>query len=143
MNSLKLILALALAFVFTGCEITVVDEYSSYADDYYETSYYSYVMDCDLQYTSGYVDVHDVRTYTCSSWEYIGSNYAYDFSPSYVVEHDGNALITYNVNYVDAFSYNGNIYITYDVGGGMVFEYNYTEDEVGVYKDGIVDYYSN
>ena len=143
MNSIKLLLALALALIFTGCEITVVDDYSSYADDYYETGYYSYIKDCDLQYTSGYVDVHNVRTYTCSSWEYIGSNYAFDFSPSYVVEHYGNRVTTHYVEYVEAFSYGGDIFIAYDVGKGLVFEYNYSQDEVGEYDDGVVYYYSN
>ena len=49
--------------------------------------------------------------------------------------------LTYYVNYVEAFSYGGDIFIAYDVGGGMVFEYNFTADEVGVYFDGIVEYY--
>ena len=143
MNSIKLLLALALALVFTGCEITVVDDYSSYEDKHYKTSYYSYTMDCDLMYPSGYVDVHDVLLNTCSNWYGLDTDIAFDFSPNNVDEHYGNRVTTYYVEYVDAFSYGGDIYITYDIGKGLVFEYNYSQDEVGEYDDGVVYYYSN
>ncbi|HOG68338.1 MAG TPA: hypothetical protein PK366_03080 [Fibrobacteraceae bacterium] len=143
MNSIKLLLALALALIFTGCEVTVVDEYSSYEDRHYKTSYYSYTMDCDLMYPSGYVDVNDVLLNTCSNWYGLDTDIAFDFSPNNVVERYGNRVTTYYVEYVDAFSYGGDIYITYDIGKGLVFEYNYSQDEVGEYDDGVVYYYSN
>ena len=143
MNSIKLLLALALALIFTGCEVTIVDEYSSYEDRHYKTSYYSYTMDCDLMYPSGYVDVNDVLLNTCSNWYGLDTDIAFDFSPNNVVERYGNRVTTYYVEYVDAFSYGGDIYITYDIGKGLVFEYNYSQDEVGEYDDGVVYYYSN
>ena len=137
MNSLKLLLALALALVFTGCEITVVD-------DSYTTSYYYKTYDCDLMYSTG--DVRDVRSGSCSSLSTISGDYAFDFSPSAVIEYysrGGSTTRTnYYVNDVYAFSYGGASYITYDVGGGMIFEYNKTDDEVGVYQNWVVYYYT-
>ena len=143
MNSLKLLLALALALVFTGCEITVVNDYSSYETDTYKTSYYDYTYHCKMKFTKG--DARDVNYNSCSSSYPTYDSYAFDFSRYDVIEYyDNGSRITsktYYVSDVEAFRYDGDIFIAYDVGGGMVFEYNFTADEVGVYFDGIVDYY--
>lgn len=143
MNSLKLLLALALALVFTGCEITVVDDYSSYETRTYKTSYYDYTYHCGMNFTKG--DARDVDYNSCSSPYSTYDSYAFDFSQYGVIEYYDNGSritpTTYYVNYVEAFSYGGDIFIAYDVGGALTFEYNYTDDEVGVYEDGIVDYY--
>lgn len=145
MNSLKLLLALVLALVFTGCEIVVTEDYSSYETDTYTTSYYDYTYDCDMYYSIG--DARDVNYNSCSSSYSTYDSYAFDFSQYDVVEYYNNGSritsTTYYVSDVEAFSYGGDIFIAYDVGGGLTFEYNYTEDEVGVYEDGTVDYYSN
>lgn len=143
MNSLKLLLALALALVFTGCEITVVDDYSSYETDTYKTSYYDYTYNCAMRFTKG--DARDVNYNSCSSPYSTYDSYAFDFSQYGVIEYYDNgsriSSTTYYVSDVEAFRYDGDIFIAYDVGGGLIFEYNYTDDEVGVYEDGIVDYY--
>lgn len=143
MNSLKLLLALALALVFTGCEITVVDDYSSYETNTYKTGYYDYTYHCKMEFTKG--DARDVNYNSCSSSYATYDSYAFDFSQYGVIEYYDNGSritsTTYYVSDVEAFSYGGDIFIAYDVGGGLTFEYNYTDDEVGVYEDGIVDYY--
>lgn len=143
MNSLKLLLALALALVFTGCEITVVDDYSSYETRTYSTGYSYYTYDCKMNFFVG--DARDVYYNSCSSSYSTSYSYAFDFSSYDVVEYYDNgsrvSSTTYYVDDVEAFSFNGCIYIAYDVGGGLTYEYNYTDDEVGVYDDGFVDYY--
>lgn len=141
MNSLKLLLALALALVFTGCEITVVDDYSSYETDTYKTGYYDYTYHCNMKFTKG--DARDVNYNSCSSSYSTYDSYAFDFSRYEVIKYydNGYRKTPYYVSDVEAFSYGGDIFIAYDVVGGLTFEYNYTDDVVGVYEDGIVDYY--
>ena len=96
-----------------------------------------------MKFTKG--DARDVNYNSCSSPYSTYDSYAFKFSQYDVIEYYDNGSritpTTYYVNYVEAFSYGGDIFIAYDVGGALTFEYNYTDDEVGVYEDGIVDYH--
>lgn len=139
MKSIKILLAMIFALAFSGCEITVTEDISSYEDNYYSTGYYHYTRDCDVYSLIG--DATAVDYSSCSSW-YSTSSIAFDFDP-YTVTVDDGYETSYSVYDVYAFEYAGDTYIAYDIGGGDTYEYNYSADEVGYYSDYIVDYYSN
>jgi hypothetical protein len=136
-------MALALAFVFIGCEISchckiiLLMKQNPTVTGYYITH---------MMRNNFFVgDARDVDYNSCSSSYSTSYSYAFDFSQYDVIEYYDNGSritsTTYYVSDVEAFSYGGDIFIAYDVGGGLTFEYNNTDDEVGVYEDGIVDYY--